>query len=114
MRHGCTTCARKHIAQASVLMDEARLGYPEHAWLAVGHLAEAESELLEEFEDLAIQVREHRVRYIESIVDSAAPYAVPVIDLISALSVYDQSVEEFAVDIEDTDGHTHNENSEGA
>ena len=46
MRKGCIDCAIKHVAQAQVLLDEAQLGYPNHRWLAVGHLAEAESELL--------------------------------------------------------------------
>ena len=46
MRKLCIECARKHIGQASVLAGEVKKGYPEHKVLAVGHLAEAEDELL--------------------------------------------------------------------
>ena len=60
-RHTCLDCVRKHLAQASVLMDEAALGYPHHRWLAVGHLAEAESESLREQPEFAKQIRECRI-----------------------------------------------------
>lgn len=46
MRKACLDCAIKHLAQAQILMDESRLGYPLHKHLAIGHLAEAESEML--------------------------------------------------------------------
>jgi hypothetical protein len=61
MRHSCLDCCRKHLAQASVLMDEAYLGYPHHRWLAAGHLAEAESETLREFPDFSGRVRQMRL-----------------------------------------------------
>jgi len=53
-------CVLKHLGQASVLLDEAKLGYPEHRWLAVGHLAEAESESLSDYPVLAQSIRETR------------------------------------------------------
>lgn len=61
MRKGCLACAIKHVAQAQVLMDEAKLGYPNHRWLACGHLAEAESELLAFDPELARQIRSMRL-----------------------------------------------------
>lgn len=45
MRPTCTDCAIKHIAQASILLQEARHGYPDHIFYSRGHLAEAEAEL---------------------------------------------------------------------
>lgn len=61
MRKGCLACAIKHVAQAQVLLDEAALGYPNHKWLACGHLAEAESELLGVDPELAKQIRPMRI-----------------------------------------------------
>ena len=44
MRTKCAKCTAKHLAQAIVLMEEALSGYPNHRWLAIGHLAEAAAE----------------------------------------------------------------------
>lgn len=77
MRPSCQDCARKHLAQASVLMGEAHMGYPEHRWLAIGHLAEAAEELLQSWPDMANQVRAHRKR-----LELDSRYQVPVMDLI--------------------------------
>lgn len=61
MRPECLDCVRKHLGQAIVLMNEARLGYPDHKWLAVGHMAEAEHEAPLEF---ALLIREQRLNYM--------------------------------------------------
>lgn len=45
MRPTCTDCAIKHLAQASILLQESRHGYPDHIYYARGHMAEAEAEL---------------------------------------------------------------------
>jgi hypothetical protein len=60
-RHTCLDCVRKHLAQASVLLDEAELGYPHHRWLAIGHMAEAESESLREQPSFAQEIRACRI-----------------------------------------------------
>jgi hypothetical protein len=60
-RHSCLDCVRKHLAQASIMLDESKLGYPHHKWFAVGHLAEAESESLREFPELAVKIRNLRM-----------------------------------------------------
>jgi len=57
MRETCLFCASKHIAQAIVLVTESCLGYPLHIWLAIGHLAEAESETCSMFPLLSRQIR---------------------------------------------------------
>lgn len=61
-RGSCLFCVRKHLAQASILLDESRLGYPFHRWYAIGHLAEAESESLYDYPDLAKDIREIRLK----------------------------------------------------
>lgn len=53
MRETCLFCVSKHIAQSIVLVTECAMGYPQHIWLAVGHLAEAETEACSEFPRLA-------------------------------------------------------------
>lgn len=77
MRPSCKNCVLKHLGQASILMDEAQLGYPEHKWLAIGHMAEAESEALDQQPLIAVRIREERILYMES-----DEYAVQIIGLI--------------------------------
>lgn len=92
MRPSCLFCARKHLAQAEVLMSEALKGYPRHAWLAVGHLAEAEDELLEKFPELAGTVRDHRLRYMATIRQPPL-YMVPTLDLLDMVEVVQSGVD---------------------
>lgn len=61
MRKSCLFCVSKHISQAIVLTMESVMGYPIHLWLAVGHLAEAESESCSGYPDFAKEVREVRL-----------------------------------------------------
>ena len=61
-RESCLFCVSKHISQAIVLMQEAYAGYPEHRWLAVGHLGEAEAESQSDFPILSVAIRETRCR----------------------------------------------------
>lgn len=61
MRKTCLFCVSKHISQAIVLSIEAIQGYPIHLWLAVGHLAEAESEACSKYPDFAKEIRDVRI-----------------------------------------------------
>ena len=72
MRHTCYACARKHLAQADILMMEAAMGYPFHAWYAMGHMAEAADELVEECPLYANHIREQRKLYEDSVLDVEA------------------------------------------
>lgn len=63
MRKSCPRCTVKHLSQAMILMDEAELGYPEHRYLAIGHLAEAESEALFKWPSVAHMIRDVRKLY---------------------------------------------------
>lgn len=66
MREPCLYCVRKHLGQAEVLMGEALRGYPEHKWLAVGHLSEAEEELVSFDSELVEKMRESRLEYMHN------------------------------------------------
>lgn len=66
-RESCLFCARKHIAKAKAKIVEAPLGYPRHAWFAVGEMAEAEDELLQDYPEAAATVRGYRTRLMQSI-----------------------------------------------
>ena len=81
MRSPCLMCVKKHLGQAEVLMAEALRGYPEHQWLAVGHLAEAEEELLGISVDFSNEIRDYRVKYMEDI-----KFPVPIVELLKNLS----------------------------
>lgn len=61
MRKSCLFCVSKHISQAIVLTIEAVMGYPIHLWIAVGHLAEAESEACSKYPEFAKEIREIRL-----------------------------------------------------
>jgi len=61
MRIFCAKCSSKHIAQAIVLLNESKLGYPIHKWLAIGHLAEAEAEIESKYPKFAQKIREVRL-----------------------------------------------------
>jgi len=69
-------------------MDESVLGYPTHRWRAVGHLAEAESELAKDYLYMAQEIREHRVAYIGD-----SEYDVPIDALIATLTELDSEAE---------------------
>ena len=93
MRPSCLNCSRKHIAQAEVLMAEARKGYIQHGWLAVGHMAEAEDELLEKYQEIADKIREERLKYMDSLNNFGDEsyienlYDFPSLDLIQELTI---------------------------
>jgi hypothetical protein len=65
IREPCYVCALKHISQATVLLCESLKGYPHHFWLATGHIAEAEDELLITAPDLVETLRTARLALIE-------------------------------------------------
>lgn len=57
----CPKCAIKHIAQARALLLESRKGYPVHVAYAMGHLAEAEDEIVLQMPESAALIREERL-----------------------------------------------------
>ncbi len=77
MRPPCTFCARKHLAQALVLLQEARQGYPLHRWYAIGHLAEAADELIAD-ERESVRGVAHALRQDRKQLEVDETYNVPV------------------------------------
>ena len=66
MRESCIKCFLKHLSQVCVLLDEAKMGYPLHFWFAMGHLAEASSESIGKWPNLANRVRALRLNYTDN------------------------------------------------
>ena len=48
--------------QALVLLGEANQGYPEHFFIAIGHLAEAGDEMVKDYPEVAGRIREERLK----------------------------------------------------
>lgn len=65
LRPSCLLCLRKHLAQAMVLCEEAKQGYPNHRWYAVGHMAEASAESLAKYPALSNEIRQYRLRLMD-------------------------------------------------
>lgn len=72
----------KHLSQALILDQEERQGYTDHAFLVIGHLAEASEECLSEYPDLALRIREHRIAYTEGFLKDEY-YSVPFFGLLN-------------------------------
>lgn len=87
MRPSCLSCTIKHLAQAHVLMEEARQGYPQHRWLAIGHLAEASSEVMATDQQLADEIRTHRKNY-----EQKTEYKVPIMALLDRATSLDTAL----------------------
>lgn len=83
MRRKCELCAIKHLEQADVLLDEAQLGYPLHRWRAVGHMAEAESELLKGRKEIAEIIRTERVQTMEDL--TYEPEIEPIVAMLDII-----------------------------
>jgi hypothetical protein len=61
-RDTCLQCVAKHLGQANVLLKETCKGYPEHYFIAVGHLAEAEDECIMDYPAFAAFLRDLRLQ----------------------------------------------------
>lgn len=93
-REACLDCSRKHIAQAIVLLEESELGYPLHFWLAIGHLAEASVELIQDHPELAHEIRNIRIEMMGD--ETMNP---PLMDVLQKLcDIVDQDDEKIELD----------------
>lgn len=63
MRKSCLECVAKHLGSAAVYIEEVKAGYPNYYGYVYGELDHAASECLEEVPDLAMAIREHRIRW---------------------------------------------------
>lgn len=63
MRKSCKECVIKHMGQAIVLIGEVDRNHPEHMIIAIGHLAEAEEEVIATSPEIAEELRNLRRNY---------------------------------------------------
>jgi hypothetical protein len=66
-------------------MSEALNGHPDHAWLAVGNMSEAEDEIVTLYPAVAEAIRGHRKKYEDSL-DEGEIYHVPILEMIGAIT----------------------------
>lgn len=91
-RDSCIQCALKHLSQAFVLSQEVKKGYPHHYWFAMGHMAEAEDELLTDHAERVEPIREQRLLW-----QVEKEYKVPFADLVDDLVAYDERFAEASI-----------------
>lgn len=65
MRKGCYDCCFKHLSEARAVLEEIPF-YPDHIMLVVGHLAQAEAEIMRFSLDLAHGIRDVRLKYMDN------------------------------------------------
>lgn len=65
-RSSCPNCSMKHISNAIVLLNESKMGYPAHRWLAIGHLDQAAEEILRDYPIIANTIRNIRLELMEN------------------------------------------------
>lgn len=62
----CLNCVLKHVSQAMIVHEEeVPMGYPQHIYRVMGHLAEASRESISLYPDLANTLRGHRLKLLE-------------------------------------------------
>ena len=66
MRKTCLECVLKHLGSAAVYIEECAMGYPNYFGFVYGHLDHAASECLHEYPELALTIREHRIKWANS------------------------------------------------
>ena len=65
MRKACLDCTLKHLGEAAVFDMEVTTGYPQFSVYVVGALSHASTEICDLIPRLAMQIREHRIRWME-------------------------------------------------
>ncbi len=66
MRKTCLECVAKHLGSAAVYIEEVAMGYPLYFGYVYGQLDHAASECLHEYPELAMTIREHRIKWANS------------------------------------------------
>ena len=94
MRKSCIECVLKHLGSAAVYIEEVQMGYPNYFGYVYGQLDHAASECIEELPDLALAIREHRIRWSETR-RSDRPHRIPF----EAMFDYLDTVEEVGDDV---------------
>ena len=94
-RKFCPRCAIKHLGKAKVLLDEARLGYPMHTWLAMANMSEAEDEIVEFMPTTANEIRAARIQLQDSLCNTGGRHlAIPDFEKLMMTVGHDAMLEE--------------------
>ena len=64
MRKGCYDCCFKHLSEARAVLEEIPF-YTDHVMLVVGHLAQAEAEIMRFSLTMASAIRDLRLKYMD-------------------------------------------------
>ena len=64
-RDACPDCTRKHLAQAMINLQESINGHPELRWIAIGHIAEAETEIKDLYPTVSYSLNIHWKRMMK-------------------------------------------------
>jgi len=79
----CLDCVIKHLSQAMIIHEEeVPMGYPQHIYRVVGHLAEASRESVAEYPELAGVIRDHRLALL-----GGRTHVVPYTGLLSYVDI---------------------------
>ena len=83
MKACCLNCVMKHLSQAMVIHEEeVPLGYPDHIYRVIGHMAEASRECVALYPELAGVIRDHRLAIMDS-----CKHIPPYADLLAYVAV---------------------------
>lgn len=69
----CARCSIKHLGQSRALMLETLKGYPLHCYYAIGHMSEAEDEIVALMPEEANAIRDERLK-LEDGLRTGKPY----------------------------------------
>lgn len=76
MRKSCLDCTAKHLGSAAVFIKECMMGYPNYWGYVLGELDHAADECLRGCPRLAMAIREHRLRWLDTWKDEQ-PHMIP-------------------------------------
>ena len=83
MNIACLNCVIKHLSQAMIINEEeTTMGYPDHIYRVIGHLAEASRESVTEYPEFANVVRSHRLALMDD-----RKHIVPYIPMLKYVDV---------------------------
>ena len=78
----CPSCAREHLGEATIVLQESLQGYPENRWLGVAFVRQAEAEIQGLFPDIATRLRATRKKMMKTPgkVASFMPFVTEITD----------------------------------
>ena len=96
MRKSCLECVIKHLGSAAVYIEEVQTGYPNYFGFVYGQLDHAASECLEDVPDLAMAIREHRIKWAATR-NMPHPHVIPFEAMFGFIDAMEMASEVFDV-----------------